>query len=665
MSKLGFRIVLAIGVLLSPAAAMAAEPDSSKIQPEITVSTTRVAKPAGDDLLSLVPRDCLFCVRVNNLDYTFGTLDQFLVGASPMPMGLSMMVRMQLAGLLGDANLTGINTQGNFAVFGVVSSEAAETGGVGNIFIAGLLPVTDYKQFISSNPNCSEPDEQGVSKITTTDMTGKSKTTLIKQVGGFALISSADNYDKLVRTAKSMAGEKTMGLASVLDSAEAQQAVKEPLWAYGNIQQVSKTFGPLLSTKLEEIKTAMKAAPSGEFGPMGDPTEIMNMYLGMLQTLMNETKSVSFTVKPSPQVCNMTVAVSAVPGTDMANMLVADASAGQEIELLEYLQDGAAMNVASKVNTPFWKKLTNKCLDLFASIAGESMPADDVTKMKTLAADSIGSLGGSMAFSFLVDEQSKPPFAFKYIIAVKDEKTFNRVTEESAELMNSGAFADFYKSFGMETGFSIKRGVDNYKGISIDSAKLVMKSTDPNSPQGQMINAIYADGFDYRWAIVDGWWVCTVGGDMDSEIRKLIDQVKAGGPKQLSSEIQAALAVLPAQAKTADLVGTYNFLRLFKMAAAFAPAPMPQTDIPTKSNIAFAGRLGNGTISVDIALPKEHLTEMMGAFMMMQQQMMQQTQQQNVWTCPMHQQVRQGQAGKCPVCGMDLLPAGSVTKPEL
>jgi Cu(I)/Ag(I) efflux system membrane fusion protein len=28
-----------------------------------------------------------------------------------------------------------------------------------------------------------------------------------------------------------------------------------------------------------------------------------------------------------------------------------------------------------------------------------------------------------------------------------------------------------------------------------------------------------------------------------------------------------------------------------------------------------------------------------------------------LWTCPMHPQVQQTKAGKCPICGMDLVPA--------
>jgi hypothetical protein len=30
-----------------------------------------------------------------------------------------------------------------------------------------------------------------------------------------------------------------------------------------------------------------------------------------------------------------------------------------------------------------------------------------------------------------------------------------------------------------------------------------------------------------------------------------------------------------------------------------------------------------------------------------------------VYTCPMHRNVREEQAGKCPECGMDLLPEGT------
>ena len=179
---------------------------------------------------------------------------------------------------------------------------------------------------------------------------------------------------------------------------------------------------------------------------------------------------------------------------------------------------------------------------------------------------------------------------------------------------------DFYKSMGMEMSFTMKRGTDNYKGVSIDSAKLVMKSTEPNSPQGQMLNTMFGDGFNYRWGMVNGLWVCAVSNEADSDVRKLIDQAKTGRP-QIGNEMKAALAILPG-AEKADFVATYNYLRLFKMIGAIMPIPMPQMDFPTKSNIVIAGKPGNGKMVVDIALPKEHLTEITKAFQTLQQQKM-------------------------------------------
>ncbi len=49
-------------------------------------------------------------------------------------------------------------------------------------------------------------------------------------------------------------------------------------------------------------------------------------------------------------------------------------------------------------------------------------------------------------------------------------------------------------------------------------------------------------------------------------------------------------------------------------------AAMPQMDVPTKSNMVIAGSVAGGKMTIDVALPKEHLTEIMGVFQKMQQQ---------------------------------------------
>jgi hypothetical protein len=252
-------------------------------------------------------------------------------------------------------------------------------------------------------------------------------------------------------------------------------------------------------------------------------------------------------------------------------------------------------------------------------MSGDSISAEDITEFKTLATNVTDCLDGPLAYSFSNNAKNKPPFAVKYVIAVKDEKKFTQLIEKATDIMNTSGIMDFYKSMGIETGFSMKRDVDNYKGVSISSAKLSMKSTDANSPQAQMITSMYGDGFDYRWGMVDGLFACAVSGDVNTTIRELIDQVKTDSPKQIGAEMKAALSLLP-EADKADFVATFNVLRLFNMATSMIPIPIPPMDVQTKSNIIIAGRAADSRMVVNIAVPKQHLMEIVSAVMTMMQQ---------------------------------------------
>ncbi|MBN1805250.1 MAG: hypothetical protein JW837_08375 [Sedimentisphaerales bacterium] len=572
--------------------------------------------PANNELLKMIPAKSLFCVRVNNFDYTLNQTDQFLAGVSPMPMGVSMLVRMHLANLLGSPQLTGLNTNGSFAVFSVtMPGQTAQPDTIPNVFVGIMAPVTDYKQFIEGNTNCTEGDEKGISKIT---MNG-APVMLSAKAGNYALISWANDYDKLVTMAKSISDAKAAGLSSILNTDETKQAQTEPIWAYGNVQQVSETFGTLISAKIEEIKTIAKSMPAGTSGASPESIQnIMNMYSGILDVLMKETKSVSIGISPKPDTLNITETISAAPGTDMAKMLTADTTSQRENTLLTYLQDGAVANFGATINTPFWRTLNVRGIDIFAAMAGGSISADNIKEMKALATEIIDSVEGPVAYSVSSDAKNKPPFAVKYLIAVKDENRFNQIIEKATDIMKTSGIMDFYKSMGMETSFSMEKAVDSYKGVSINSAKLTMKASDTTSPQAQMINSMYGEGFDYRWGMVNGLFACAVSGDVNSTIRELIDEVKADGPKQIGSEMKAALSLLP-EGNKADFVLTFNVLRFFNMVTSMVPIPIPPMDAQTKNNIVIAGSAADSKMVVNVAVPKQHLTEIMAAFMAMQQ----------------------------------------------
>jgi len=582
-------------------------------------------KVPGDELLRLVPADSLFCVRLNNFDYTLNTIDQYLAGASPVPMGISMMARSKLAELLGSPDLQGVMTTGNFAVFARVSpGESSQPTGK-DISITAAIPIADYKEFIKGNPNVGEPDAKGISTVTGAGIPEMAA----KRTGNYVLL--ARDRDKLLAVAK-LISARSPSLAAALDKDMTNQALNEPLWAHGNIELVHETFGQAINAQLEKMKKmisqtqAMQAKAKGPAQPI-DTSAIIDAYITVLKALFNQTRSLTITLNPEPTVLTISETIAAVPGTEMANMFTAGQYPAKENKLIAYLPDGAAVNFAGRVDTPLWKIFNAKSINLMAALAGKSMTAEKTAKWRKLAQNAIDTVAGPVAFSFSFDPNAERPFTARYALEVADVDKFDTVIEEYSALMRTDAIVDSYKKLGFETSFEIKHAADTYKGVSIDSLNLTMKSTDPNSPQGQMIKRMYGGGFSYRWAVVDSLWVCALAADPNAAVRELIDQAKAGGPTEIPSEIKTAMELLP-DAEKADFMGTFNYVRLFKMIPAMAPIPISLPDIPTKNNIVFAGTAADNKMLIRAALPKQHLTEIVSAFAAMKQQMMQHQQMQ-------------------------------------
>ena len=578
----------------------------------------------NDQLLKMIPSKTLFCIRINNLDNALNQLDQYLAGASPLPIGTSMLVKAQLMELLGNPQLSGLNLNGSFALFGAISSDqAAQNSPMPNVSIGLLVPVSDYKQFIENNPNCTKADDNGISRIT---MNGN-PVALIKQVGNYALAGQVNNIDTLTSLAKQISSSNMESITSILDSSDAKLAVEKPIWIYGNIQQISITFGPLLMAGIESVKQIAGSMEQTNTGiPADSVQDIMNIYVDILETLMKEVKSISLTIDPKADVLCFTKSITAVPGTKMAKMFATNPSAGNN--LLPYLDNGAMMNVASNVSTSLWNEGVDIQIKFLSIMSGDSSNNEDYQKLKSIAEKTISCIKGPIVYSISSKADIKPPFTGKYIIAINDEKQFNQLIDEASELIKNMGLFDFYKNMGMDAGYTINRNVDTYKGISIDSAKLSMKSTDTESPEAQMINSMYGDGFDYRWAIVNELFACTIGSDADKTIRELIDDIQSDETKQIASETKAALSILPGADK-ADFLLTINALRSFNlisemMSSTPMPISIPSLDTPSKSNIVIAGKTEDGKLIIDTALPKAHLQEIMTAVLTMQQKMMMQ-----------------------------------------
>jgi hypothetical protein len=107
-----------------------------------TVGNTHAA---DDALMKMLPDDCSFCVRINDLSGSLTKMDQYLTGAAPI--GTAMLVNMQLAGIVGDPMLTGIEMSGTFSVIGL-----------SDMTVGLLVPVTNYAEFVKNNPNCTQTE---------------------------------------------------------------------------------------------------------------------------------------------------------------------------------------------------------------------------------------------------------------------------------------------------------------------------------------------------------------------------------------------------------------------------------------------------------------------------------------------------------------------------
>ncbi len=569
----------------------------------------------NDQALKYVPDNALFCIRINNFNKSMIQLDEFL--SDVYPISTSSLVKGLLPGLLGSPELAGLNMHGSLTVFGAILNQQSQSSDSINIFAGILVPVSNYQQFIDGITNKIPADDKGIAKLPSL------QNILVTELGNNALMTWEANYDNLVKFKNQTAAAT---LSSVLDSSQAKQATSEPVWIYGNIEQAAKTFGPMLTTVIDGLKSNIADMP-GDVTGMDEAQlqNIMNMYVGMLDTVLKEVKTVSMSINPAQKALNITHIVNTVPGTKMAQMF--SSSSAQENNLLPYLEDGSMMNFAFSLNSPIWTESVDLQVDMVSMLSGDTMNKELLDKMKSISKQVMDCVSGNAAYTFSEDKDSKFPFKGKYLIGIKDEKKFQQLINESTELMMNSGFKDMYKSMGIEAEFKINRNVETYKGIAIDSAKLTMNFEDSDNPQAQMLKSIYGEGIEYRWGVTKGLFAATIGNDSAKTIQELIDQIQSGSAKQVCSETQAALALIPGSEK-ADFFMTMNVLRLMKMSlgmtGSMLPVQLPSLDnVQTNSNIVIAGKSDKGKMTIQLAVPKEHIKEIMNTVTTIMQKMTQ------------------------------------------
>jgi hypothetical protein len=528
---------------------------------------------------------------------------------------------MQLGQLLGNATLAGVKTDGAFVVFGTAP---ADFNGPGALLqgLSILVPVSDYAQFTASSPKIGKPDSDGVSQMADTGL-------FVASLGSYALMGPATGPSDFAAKAKSIKAGPAKSLASLLDASETGTATREPLWIYANIPALAKALGPGVADKIKKAGEAI-TKDQGPSGAKMDMKAVFSMYGGMADTLLKEMKSVTVTVSPKPTVLLAGITGAALPGTPTADLLTKPAASGlKDCTLLPYCEDGAFMTGDSRCDMAWMAKVNLKMIDMILPMAGGKVSQDQVAKLKALAQDLPNALGNEMAFTAVVNAQAKPLFSVKHIILVKDKAKVLKLYDQAVEMYVKGGFlSQLYAGMGLDMATDVKRQPDStYQGATLKSCKLVFSFKDPNSPEAQAVKMMYGDGFEFRVAVSDQLAFITIGADADANVKKLVDQAKAA-PGQPGTEIKSAIALLP-EAKDMDVVLTLNYIRLLGgILPAVMPAPAPQPSFQTKSDLVFAEGADKGRCTLQLALPKEHLMEIVQAITQMTMQQQQQKQSQ-------------------------------------
>jgi len=283
-----------------------AKKEEIKPQPQITAPPKLLTAPAGagsgDKLLALIPSDSLGILRINNLDNTLNQLDQYLGGVSPVPMGLSMTVRMLLAQTFGSPDLQGIDTTGSFA--GFVSTEQIQSAinakDTNEPPFSILMPVKNYNQFASKNSNIGKPDAKGISAVSS----GGKPVLLTKQLENFALLVLPNQLNSLTSTST------VQSIIPNLESDISKQSTTDSVWLYVDCQKFAKLASSL----------PMPPDSPFTFGPIqSGPVNTADF----LKTLGN-LKYISISLSPQANVLKISATVSAMPGSETAQLVKSD-----------------------------------------------------------------------------------------------------------------------------------------------------------------------------------------------------------------------------------------------------------------------------------------------------------------------------------------------------
>jgi len=582
------------------------------------------AAPIQDPMLEMLPADTVFCVRINQFNTSLGKMDQYLMGASPLPVSLAMLAGMQMAGIVGDPMLNGINREGTFAAVGIVMDDKT-------IDMSILVPMSDYDAFINNNPHCKPSEADGVTMLAAPNSPVGALLMMPLAEGKYALVNSEDNLNALTGLHKKMTAKTTAGLSASLDAAQSAQAAAAPVWAYINIARLYALYGQQM---LDGLNAMTQQIPQDEA-----TSAAMNFSRGMLEAMMKtfagQADTLTLALTPDTANLSLEMTLKAQKGTDLAAALIANPNAASDFTLAGLADDRDAVNAVFKMNKPSMEKLNAMMLEVITAAMGDTFSDADKQQLTELSQKSVHAMGKQGFVGFRYDAGT-PPFAIRQAVEVTEPDFIKTTAPAGLAVANQ-----LYKAMKMPFTLTYQPEVESYMNVPIGEVKIQMQDTDDEALKTAM--RIYGkDGLAYYTAQHEKLIFIAFGADSKQTLKALID---APADKPAGGDLQKAMAILGDAGQKADFVASVNYLKLAKGFMGIAGQTDPQvssmmtamTEVmnePTQSCMAVSATVADGKAAARFVLPKQHLSEIMNAVMkvqqiIIQQQMQQQMQQQS------------------------------------
>ena len=582
------------------------------------------AADADDALLNMLPNNCMFCLRINNFNESLGKLDQYLAGASPIPVSLAMLANMQLGAVIGDPMMSGIDMGGDFAVF-AIPPQADEMEPI----VGMLIPVTDYKAFVTNNPNCTE-GEGGIATLSAPNSPVGGFMMTEAGNGKYAIVVSEMVKDKLP-VLKEAITTSSKPLAQRVSSAQTKDAVTAPAWVYVDLAGLYGKYNSMIDVAMQSLQEEVDTedAPA----QIAQMKEMMNLYFKVLPEIVKElggsADSMTVALTPEPTVLSLDVAFKAKDGSKLAGIFVQNPKAGSDYKMTGYLDNSNAVNGLSRMHMGNYKEMCDLFFEPFEKIAEDSTFKDAMQKFRASLDKFNSAIGDEVAFSFSYGG-GMPPFKFVEAIDIKDPVLLKEYNQESMGFVN-----ELYKMIGVPAEITYQQDVSTYKNAAIDTMSFSMNMpNDPNMEMGAAEQAIL-DNMKYYCARTPDKYLMVMGADGEAALKALIDQsATASAP---SGDIKVAMDTLK-DTPYKDFVCSVNVIKLMKGIGEMmqsmgdtmskdCPEMVDQAtlfsglkNVQSQSCLVMGGKCADGEAAMRLAIPKQHLIEIVAAAMQMQQQ---------------------------------------------